>query len=94
MTSWVVALPADLVSKECHHSTRDILKKADRQHHWIENTSYDETIVKITTINVQNKNNIDVLNCKANTRSSYTTKTAILYTKRWKDTRDGIVHHY
>jgi len=37
---------------------------------------YDERIVKITTINMQNKNNIDVLNCNANTRSSYTTKTA------------------
>jgi len=42
--------------------------------------SYDETIVKITTINMQNKNNIYVLNCKVNIRSSYTTKTAILYT--------------
>jgi len=43
---------------------------------------------------MQNKNNIYVLNCKANIRSSYTTKTAILYTTRWKDTRDGIFHHY
>jgi len=48
----------------------------------VENMSYDKTIVKITTINMQNKNNIDVLNCKANITSSYTTKTAILYTIR------------
>jgi len=47
--------------------------------------SYDETIVKITIINMQNKNNIYVLNCEANNRSSYTTKTAILYMlKRYK----------
>jgi len=41
--------------------------------------SYDETIVKNTVIYMQNNNNIDVLNCKANTRSSYNAKTAILH---------------
>jgi len=43
---------------------------------------------------MQNKNNIDVLNCKAIIRSSNTTKKAILYTTCWKDIRVGIVHHY
>jgi len=28
--------------------------------------SYDETVVKDATINMQNNNNIDILNCKAN----------------------------
>jgi len=36
----------------------------------VENMSYDETIVKNTTFYMQNKNNIDVLTCKANIRLS------------------------